>query len=117
MRLALLVACGVLAAGCGSTPKESFYTLSVAPPAAPAAATSNVSVFVGPVTIPEEVDRSPMVLRTGPNQVELDELHRWAEPLKAAIPKGIAEALMQQLGTARVYSSRAGASQAVDYRV
>ena len=103
-------------AGCGSAEKQNFYTLVPEATSVPAA-TGTVSVFVGPVTIPEDVDRLPMVVRTGPNQIEIRDADRWSEPLKSAIPRAIAEHLMRELGTSRVYSSRAGATQAVDYRV
>jgi uncharacterized lipoprotein YmbA len=113
--LALLIVAFTLAA-CGTPAKQNFYTLGG--PATPIAATAEtVSVFVGPVTIPEEVDRSPMVLRTGPNTVEILDSDRWAEPLKSAIPRVIAEGLMRELNTPRVFASRQGATQAVDYRV
>ena len=115
----LTVILALLLAACGSSPaKQSFYTLSVAAPASvPAASASNTSVYVGPVTVPESVDRIPMVIRTSPNQVEISDDHRWAEPLKSAIPRVLAEVLMRELGTPRVMATRVGASQPVDYRV
>lgn len=110
------VAVAVLLAACGSTPKESFYTLS-APPPVEASATATISIVVGPVTVPEAVDRTPMVIRTGPNQVDIADLHRWAEPLKAAIPRVLAAHLARALGTARVTSSRQAGGAEADYRV
>lgn len=92
-------------AGCGATPKESFYTLASAPPVestAPAAMT----VHVGPVAIPDEVDRTPMVIRKGPNVVDIEDFHRWAEPLKTGIPRALAANLARELGGARVSSGR-----------
>ena len=115
MMRVLLIATAIALAGCGSAPKESFYTL--ASPQAPVNATSTVSVFVGPVSVPEAVDRTPMVIRTGPNQVDIDEMHRWAEPLKTAIPRVLAEMLMRELGSTRVVSSRQASGTAVDFRV
>src|SRR5688572_14141193 len=76
----------LLLAGCGATPKESFYTLASAPPVEPAAA-ATMTVHVGPVAIPDEVDRTPMVIRKGANQVDIEDFHRWAEPLKTGIPR------------------------------
>jgi len=102
-------------AACGSTP-ERFYTLSSAPSPV-TASSSSPSVFVGPVSVPEAVDRSPMVMRSGPNQVDIEEFHRWAEPLKTAIPRVIAENLMRELRTTRVLASRQASSGAFDYRV
>jgi len=117
------VVVGTLLGGCGGAAavRESFYTLSApaagAPAGASTAATSNVSIFVGPVSVPESVDRSQMVLRTGANEVEVSEKYRWAEPLKSAVPRVIAETLTRELGTQRVLTSRSAAALAVDYRV
>lgn len=69
-----LCALTALAAGCGSTPASRFYTLNS--PATPAATPSNVSVSVGPVSIPGAVDRPQIVVSTGANQVGLDEFNR-----------------------------------------
>lgn len=104
-------------ASCGGNPaKENYYTLST--PQAPSSAAANaISVYVGPVVVPEAVDRVSMVLRTSPNQVEISDAHRWAEPLKSAIPRVLAEVLMRELGTSRIMATRLGAAQAVDYRV
>ena len=107
----------LLVAACGTAPKESFYTLST--DAAPMAASTSpqLAIFVGPVAVPEDVDRAPIIVRIGPNKVDLLEDHRWAEPLKSAIPRVLAEGLMRELGTPRVFASRQGANQTVDYRV
>ncbi len=111
------IAALLLAAACGSTPKETFYTLSPGPGPLPAASASSVSVYVGPVSVPDSVDRTPMVLRTGPTQVEIDDLHRWAEPLKTGIPRALAEMLMRVLGTPRVLAGRQSSAGVVDFRV
>lgn len=116
MKAIVLAAAAVVLAACGTPQKQSFYTLVPEPLPAPASS-ATTTVFVGPVTIPEDVDRSAMVLRTGPNQVEIRDTDRWSEPLKSAIPRAISEHLMRELGTARVYASRAGAPQAADLRV
>jgi uncharacterized lipoprotein YmbA len=113
----LLLAAAILAA-CGGAPvHESFYTLSL--PASGAAMPSSASpaIFVGPVSVPEAVDRTQMVLRTGANEVEISEQYRWAEPLKNAIPRVIGETLSRELGTSRVLTSRSAAALPVDYRV
>jgi uncharacterized protein len=115
MRLPLAVLALALAA-CGSTPKESYYTLAGPGTELPPAGANPISVQLGPVTVPESVDRTPMVIRTGPNQVEIDDLNRWAEPLKTGIPRALAEMLMRELGTPRVLAGRASGAGA-DYRV
>ena len=111
----VLLAAALAAGGCGSTPKESFYTLAAPPAPLPAGATGPL-IAVGPVIVPEAVDRTPMVVRTGPNSVDIEDFHRWAEPLKSAIPRVLAENLMRELGTPRVTASRL-ATTPPDYRV
>ena len=117
------LAAGAALAGCGggAAVRESFYTLSApavgGPTGTSTAATSNLSIFVGPVSVPESVDRTQMVLRTGANEVDVSEKYRWAEPLKSAVPRVIAETLTRELGTQRVLTSRSAAALPVDYRV
>jgi uncharacterized lipoprotein YmbA len=115
-RAALAIPCAfaILAAGCSSTPASRFYTLTAVP--APAAAPSDVSVAVGPVTVPAAVDRPQIVVVTGPNQVRLDEFNRWASPLQDNIARVIAENLVAMLGTPRVSVSPQTLSAGVDYR-
>jgi len=117
MMRTLLLFAALVAAACGSTPKESYYTLSGTPMRLPAAGASALSVVVGPVAVPDAVDRSPMVVRTGPNEVSIDDLHRWVEPLKTGIPRALAELLMRELGTPRVVAGRSASGTAADYRV
>lgn len=85
--------------GCASPPAR-FYTLSADLP--PGAQAPRISVVVGPVSIPAQVDRPQMVLSEGPNQVRLDENNRWASPLGDAVAAVMAENLATLLGTPRV---------------
>jgi hypothetical protein len=106
----LLVA---FAGGCASPPSR-FYTLSAG--VAPAATTSNLSVAVGPVSVPAVVDRPEIVVSTGPNQVRLEEFNRWAAPLQNSIARVVAENLVAMLGTPRVTLSSQMLSTGADYR-
>jgi uncharacterized lipoprotein YmbA len=113
--IAMLCGLAALAAGCGSTPPSRFYTLSGT--AASAAAPSNLSVAVGPVTIPGAVDRPQMVVNMGANQVELDEFNRWAAPLQNNISRVVAVNLGALLGTSRVTLFPQMLSADADFRV
>jgi uncharacterized lipoprotein YmbA len=117
-RLAILAALAATACSLvGGGLKENFYVLS-GPDTPPPAATENALViYVGPVAVPDSVDRWPMVLHNSANAVDLTEEHRWAEPVKAAIPRVVGEHLMRLLNTPRVMFSRIGTSLDVDYRV
>lgn len=106
-RLAALSVVISLLVGCGSSPRETFYTLSAgasSETAAAAATKSAPSVAVGPVTLPEVVDRPQFVVHLAANRVAILEQQRWAEPLKSAIPRVIGENLGHLLGTSKVSS-------------
>jgi len=114
---ALMISCAaglLLAIGCTSAPPARFYTLAGA--AAPTASPSNVSVVVGPVSVPADVDRPQIVVSAGPNQVRLDEFNRWASPLQNNISRVVAENLVAMLGTPRVTLYPQTLSADADYR-
>jgi uncharacterized protein len=100
---AVLVLCGlvVLAGGCASAPSR-FYTLSPVPLASPGSGAPGLPIVVGPVTVPEVVDRPQIVLRVGSNRVTLDELNRWASSLQDEIGRTVAQDLMARLSTPNV---------------
>lgn len=104
--------------GCASTPDERFYTLSAVAVADPPAATTAYSVSVGPVTVPEMVDRPQLVLRLDANRVAILEHERWATPLQSGIGQVVAANLAQLLGDgARVAAYPQSATAEPDYRV
>jgi uncharacterized lipoprotein YmbA len=116
-RLAVVVVAGalvVLDAGCASTPESRFYVLS--PVSAPAATSSELSVAVGPVSVPAVVDRPQIVVSMGPNRVWPDEFNRWASPLQDGIARVIGENLVAMLGTPRVTQSSQTVSMGSAYR-
>ncbi|MGH8508118.1 MAG: PqiC family protein [Gammaproteobacteria bacterium] len=113
-RFATIAILCVLAAGCAS-PTSRFYTLSGS--AMPAATSLNLSVAVGPVSIPAEVDRPEIVVSASPNQVQVDEFNRWASPLQNNMAQVIAENLVALLGTPRVALFPQALSADADYRV
>ena len=110
MRWLLLV---FVLTACATPPRESFYTLNAPEP--PAAAADAPSIAVGPVMIPEIVDRPQIVVRLGPNQVQIMEQARWAEPLKTGIARVVAANLAATLG-ARLAAGR-NADADADYRI
>lgn len=120
VRTAALLAC-VLLGACSSAPKENFYTLNPAAAAPANDASTNAGaafgIAVGPVRVPEIVDRPQLVVRRGPTQIDLLEQHRWAQPLRAEIAQAIASGLRAQLPSARVALDRDAAAQHADVRV
>jgi uncharacterized lipoprotein YmbA len=115
-RLVILAAVFMLAAcvaGCASTPSR-FYTLRAANESA--AKSSDLSIAVGPVSVPVVVDRPQIVVNEGPNQVRFEEFNRWAAPLQNSIARAVADNLVLMLGTQRVTLSTQTLSADADYR-
>ena len=112
--LAIVCMLAALAGGCASSPSR-FYTLSAT--ATPSAASSKLSVAVGPVSVPAAVDRPQIVVSTSANQVTLDDFNRWASPLQDNFARVVAENLVALLGTPRVTLFPQTLNADVDYRV
>ena len=103
-------------AACGTPPQERFFTLSS--DGVPRTVTEPAyTVVVGPVTVPEVVDRPQLVIRSSPTRVEIAELARWAAPLKSEIPRVMGDQLARLLEGARVSTSSERAVGTADYRV
>ena len=107
-----------LLAACSGAPKEQFYTLSdsAGSGSAPLPALE-YGVAVGPVYVPDAVDRPQFVLRTPGAEVRIAEQVRWAEPLKEGIARAVATNLAHFLNNARVSPRPYGAGGDADYRV
>jgi len=101
--LPIAVAAAV-AAGCGRSPMARFYTLD-STATADAAATTRITIAVGPVSVPAAVDRPQFVVQAAPNRVEVDEFNRWAAPLGENIARAVAGDLAALLGTPVVASA------------
>lgn len=99
----------LLLAACGSAPPEHFYTLEpTAAIDAGSAAPRKVTISIGPVSVPERVDRAQIVLQQGSNQVKQIEDQRWAESLRVAIPRVLSVNLGRLLPGANVTASSDG---------
>jgi len=101
LRMAAVLAAAALA-GCGSSPKSSFYTLSSSAPYQQAPATESFGIAISAVAVPDVIDRPQFVTRTGANELVINEFARWGEPLKGEIPRVIAADLSRELGGAFV---------------
>ncbi|MPW19006.1 hypothetical protein GCT13_19415 [Paraburkholderia sp. CNPSo 3157] len=97
----LCVAAAAVLGACGS-PRSNFYTLSSDATLESTGAPLSMSVVVGPVTVPELVDRPQLVTRVSGNEVKLNEFARWGEPLKSGVADVIAADLSRLLGSQRV---------------
>lgn len=111
---------GLLLAACAETQPSRFYTLSSlsdAGAAAPSAASSQLAVGVGPISLPNYLDRPEMVRRATPNEFQLAQFDRWGEPLGDVFPRVMAENLSVLLVTDRVFLLPRRRDTTLDYQV
>jgi uncharacterized protein len=98
---ALLLVLGI--SGCATSPPSHFYVLSAPNPPESSAPVSDRSVLVaiGPVTIPDYINRPEIVTTDGPNEVTVHEFHRWVGSLDHNIARVIVENLSTTLPAGR----------------
>ncbi|MCX2982170.1 membrane integrity-associated transporter subunit PqiC [Halieaceae bacterium IMCC14734] len=72
-----------LLASCGSTPPSDYYLLSEEATGTPGS--SGPAIGIGPIDIPDYLQRNIMVVNEERYQLQLDATSRWAEQLDAGI--------------------------------
>ena len=101
------IACAALLGGCGTPqPAPRLYELRAAPPVTvqPVASTQVVQLL-SPVRLPELLERDALLMPQGQAGLEALQGHRWAEPLRDAVPRLLRQDLATLLGEARVWSA------------
>jgi uncharacterized lipoprotein YmbA len=85
----------VILTGCASSPPSKFYQLNPVQnqmaSIADVPSSRNVVIAVGPVRIPDYLDRPQIVTRSGKNELKLSEFDRWAGSLEADISRVLVE--------------------------
>lgn len=114
-----LISLWITIGGCASTPPSTFYVLSPLQDdkGQSEADETCAAISVGPVELPDYVDRSQIVTRISPNKLNLAEFDQWAEPLKESFSRILMENLSILLcaDPISLYPSR-GPTE-IDYRV
>jgi uncharacterized protein len=96
----LMILCTLLLlqGGCAGTPPSKFYmleSLGGAPALQGTAALDQaVTIGLGPVRLPDYLDRPQIVTRARQNSVQIAEFERWAEPLSSNVSRVLAENLI-----------------------
>jgi uncharacterized lipoprotein YmbA len=81
-----------LLAGCASSPPNTYYTLSVESPCPVISPPAHMdSLDTATIRLPGVLDRPQLVVRTGPQTVDIREFDRWAEPLDQMATRVLAE--------------------------
>ena len=106
--------------GCASKP-PNYYVLhslqSEAPDVKMPRAENDLTIGVGPIKIPEYLDRPQMATRSTPDSLQFAEFDKWAEPLDKNLASVLAENLSILLSTDRIVVFPWGGSMHVLYQV
>jgi uncharacterized protein len=94
LAFAWLVSVGV---GCTSAPVR-YYTLSPTPDKSLPASDTTLPIDVRVVHTPPQLNRSELMVRTGPVEVTLLENERWASPVKDEVKDALRLELQRRLG-------------------
>lgn len=86
----LCVAAALIATACGSSPPVQYFTLSTASIATPEDPAGAAILGLGPMHVPEYLNRSQIVTRGPGAEVSVDEFSHWAEPLDLALHRVVA---------------------------
>ena len=105
--------------GCGSTPPTRFYVLPTLTDAAPLAPASKreLTIGIGPVTLPPYLDRPQIVTRASRAQLALGEFDQWAASLQDGVVRVLAENLSLLIPTERVVLHPWPRTTVLDYQV
>ena len=104
--------------GCASTPQAHFYTLGTESASTGAAATQRqLSLGLGPIDMPQYLDRPQIVTRDGGNRLSVDEFNRWGGSLDEEIQRALGARLAARLGTERIYPYPSRIVASTDYRL
>ena len=98
--------------GCAGTKPSKFYTLnSLSAPGERSGAVSaerGIAVAVGPVAIPDYLDRPQILTRSGPRELKLAEFDRWAGSFEQDVSRVLTENLSALLAPDNVIVLRWG---------
>lgn len=93
----------VFLSACGTTPKSNFYQFNeLVNPSLTGVEKGNI-IGIGPIQIPEYINRPQIVTRNSAYELNVSEFHRWVEPLKENITRTLVINISNNLQSNRVY--------------
>ncbi len=111
----------IFMAGCATTEPSRFYALSPMPATCsetqPDRIKNDISFGIGPIKIPDYLDRPQIVTRGNQNEITLAEFDRWAGQLKDNLLRILSENLSILLATDRISLYPWTASMPIDYQI
>lgn len=125
MTRALRLGTLLLATGClslqPSPDRTRFFVLSPMPEASERFAAEprdgSALIGLGPVALPDYIDRRELVTRIGPNRLRVSTDERWGEPLEANVKRVLYENLAALLGTQAIVVHPWSTRLTPDYRI
>ena len=106
----------IVIVGCSGSPPSNHYVLSAKAATPPSAKTP--SLGIGPITVPEYLNRSGLVYSRQGNKLQVSGTERWAEPLEDGITRVISMNLAALVDThnVRFFPGTAGAHRTTGSR-
>ena len=108
MRIIRTALCTFLVAflvGCAAQPETHYYDLVSKSKASDARLAESASLGIGPVSLPQMLDRPNIVVRKGGTKVEVANFHIWAGELEPVVTRVLAENVSLQLKHDAVWPS------------
>ncbi len=116
-RKAPAVLLAIILGGCGSSPPVSYYDLQALETGYAADGEKSLAVGVGPLSTPDYLSRSQIVMRKSDSTVVFDDFNRWVEPVDEAIYRIVSENLDSIIAEAVVVAFPYTHSSDLDYQV
>ena len=108
----------IILLGCSHSASTRYFDLGTLPErGVPERRDACDSIGIGPVKIPEYLDRSGIVTRLTSHELMVAEFNKWAEPLEENLPRVLAENLSSLLCTKTVLIFPWKGSIPLDYRI
>jgi uncharacterized lipoprotein YmbA len=119
IKFSLVVLLLLIIFGCASTDPSKFYTLHSikGPGTIQQSSPYEIFVMIGPVEIPDYLDRPQIVTRTNQNEITFSEFQRWAGSLKDDITRVLSENLTEILSKDAISVSPWEWGAESDYRI
>ncbi len=120
-RILLIVIVLMISGGCTRTQSSNYYILHSIPNPGPdvrtAAADHDPAIGIGPVKIPEYLDRPQIVARSSDSGLQYSEFDKWAESLEKNLTRVLAVNLSALVPSERVFIYPWLKSMQVQYQV
>ncbi|MBT4838660.1 MAG: membrane integrity-associated transporter subunit PqiC [Methylococcales bacterium] len=109
----------ILLSGCigGTSPRTHFYSLSADETRPLISLKDSISVGLGPIHLPDLLERPQIVSKISENKLEIGDFDRWGEQLKKNLLSVMKQNLMNFLNTQKVFIVPLQRFRQVDFKV